>query len=711
MSAAELAFTNRATDIKSPHLLLVPEAPAPDATAERYEILSRVASTVSYCTLKDLASQLADLLRPLVDFDYLDVMVFDEDKTEALWRSTAAEQSPVIDDPVDETTTTWVKQYQRALCIGDRKRDGRFSAQTGTRQSQNLEFRSLYRLPLRTAHRALGIFSIASFQPDCCSEEQVRFLFSVAEQLSLSIAHALSVERCRLAQKELWGKNARLEMIMQVISRANSPQDFDDVWAEVACDIRKVLNAQLSFIALLESPNGTYRIEAIDVSSNCEIQGTESREVLAERLDKSRFFEGKSWTGRADFLEKIVSIRSEAKENAARMEVCVVPIVARGQTFGLLAVAKAEGQPFTEDEVSFASCVASQMALANEIVVVHRELQSSRNDSANEKVYQTDPIPSEPGFEEIVGKSAVLGQVLREVEIVAPTDSAVLILGETGTGKELIAQAIHNRSLRRDQPFVKVNCAAIPSGLLESELFGHEKGAFTGAVMRKAGRFEVADRGTIFLDEVGDIPLELQPKLLRVLQEHEFERLGSTRTQQVDVRVIAATHRDLRQMVANGQFRSDLYYRLKVFPLSLPALRERYEDIPALVRYYVDKYAKRLNRRIEEIPTRAMEAFCAYYWPGNVRELQNFIERAVILSPGPILRAPLSELNDETDQACSSTLSPAECKERERVMRAIRDCNWVISGPNGAATRLGVKRTTLTYRIRKLNIPTRPQLS
>ena len=710
MSAAEAAFTNRAPVIKSPHLLLVPQTPEPEAIAERYEILSRVASTVSCCTLKDLASQLADLLRPLVDFDYLDVMVFEEGKTEALLRSTAAQQSPVINDPVDETTTAWVKQHQRPLCIADRKGEGRSGAQIGTRQGQSLEYRSLYRLPLHMAHRSLGIFSIASFQPHCCSEEEIRFLFSVAEQLSVSIAHALSVERCQLAQKELWAKNARLEMIMQVISRANSPQDFDDVLAEAVGDVRKVLSAQLAFIALLESPNGSYRIEAIDVSSNCEILGMEGREVLGQRLDRSRFAEGKSWTGRADFLEQILLIRSEVKENAARMEGCVVPIAARDQTFGLLAVARAEGQPFTEDEVSFASCIASQMALANEVVMVHSRSASSPNESANEKVYQTDPIPSEPGFEEIVGKSAVLGQVLREVEIVAPTDSAVLILGETGTGKELIAQAIHNRSLRHDQPFVKVNCAAIPSGLLESELFGHEKGAFTGAVMRKAGRFEIADRGTIFLDEVGDIPLELQPKLLRVLQEHEFERLGSTRTQQVDVRVIAATHRDLRQMVANGQFRSDLYYRLKVFPLFLPALRERYEDIPALVRFYVDKYAKRLNRRIEEIPTQAMEAFCAYYWPGNVRELQNFIERAVILSTGPILRAPLSELNDEIDQASKSTLSPAECKERELVMRAMRDCNWKISGPNGAATRLGMKRTTLAYRIRKLNIPTRPQL-
>jgi formate hydrogenlyase transcriptional activator len=311
-------------------------------------------------------------------------------------------------------------------------------------------------------------------------------------------------------------------------------------------------------------------------------------------------------------------------------------------------------------------------------------------------------------FENIVGGSAALQRVLRDLEVVAPTDSGVLILGETGTGKELIARAIHNLSGRRDRAFIKVNCAAIPSGLLESELFGHERGAFTGAIMRKAGRFEIADKGTLFLDEVGDIPLELQPKLLRVLQEREFERLGSNRTQQVDVRVVAATHRNLKQMVQDGQFRSDLYYRLNVFPLSVPALRERCEDIPPLVRHFVNEYAQRMNRRIETIPPQAIEVFRNYSWPGNVRELQNLIERSVILSPGSVLRAPLAELKEDVVQTPSAELSTMEQMEREHVLRAVRASNWVIGGPNGAAARLGMKRTTLAYRIQKLNIPLRP---
>jgi formate hydrogenlyase transcriptional activator len=352
--------------------------------------------------------------------------------------------------------------------------------------------------------------------------------------------------------------------------------------------------------------------------------------------------------------------------------------------------------------------VASQVAIAVERSRVQSELQRLRESSGEERIYLEEEISSELNFEEIVGKSAALQRALRQVEVVAPTDSGVLIQGETGTGKELIARAIHNLSARRDRPFVKLNCAAIPSGLLESELFGHEKGAFTGAIMRKAGRFEVADKGTLFLDEVGDIPLELQPKLLRVLQEHEFERLGSTRTQQVDVRVIAATHRDLKQMVEDAQFRSDLYYRLHVFPLPVPPLRDRREDIPILVRHYVDKYARRMHRRIETIPSQAMEVFASYSWPGNVRELQNFIERAVILSPGTVLRAPLAELKEATVQEPSSKLSTLEEAEREHVVRALRESNWVIGGPHGAAARLGMKRTTLAYRIRKLNIPCRP---
>jgi formate hydrogenlyase transcriptional activator len=405
-----------------------------------------------------------------------------------------------------------------------------------------------------------------------------------------------------------------------------------------------------------------------------------------------------------------LEIRKEAEMAVgAYRSLCRLPLTTPQGSLGVLSLATVRPHHYSEEEMRLLSLASDQVAFGLANSLLHAEVQRFRDEFSPQDAYQEPTGSSDPSFENIVGRSHALQRVLREVEVVAPTDSGVLIQGETGTGKELVAQAIHNRSARRDRPFIKVNCAAIPSGLLESELFGHEKGAFTGAIMRKPGRFELADKGTLFLDEVGDIPLELQAKLLRVLQEHEFERLGSTRTQQVDVRVIAATHRDLKKMVEDVTFRSDLYYRLHVFPLTVPALRERREDIPLIVRHFVDKYAKRMNRRIETIPVRTMEAFADYSWPGNVRELQNFVERAVILSPGGALRAPLEELKQETSQGVQTNLSTLEEMEREHVLRALKESNWVTGGPKGAAVRLGMKRTTLAYRIRKLGIPVRPQ--
>jgi formate hydrogenlyase transcriptional activator len=320
-----------------------------------------------------------------------------------------------------------------------------------------------------------------------------------------------------------------------------------------------------------------------------------------------------------------------------------------------------------------------------------------------------DRIHTEHHGTEIIGASPAFKEVVRQVEVVAPTNATVLLQGETGTGKELLARAVHHQSFRSDHPFITVNCAAMPSGLLESELFGHERGAFTGALAQKLGRFELAHQGTLFLDEIGDLPLDLQPKLLRVLQEQEVERLGSTRTRRVDVRVLAATNRELAQMVDAGQFRADLYYRLHVFPITVPPLRQRSEDIPLLVRHFVRHYARQLGRRLDTIPAEAMAALTHYHWPGNVRELQNIIERAVILSPGPVLRLAL----DELPQSRPAPGSPAGARtleevEREHILRVLQDAKGVIGGPHGAAARLGLRRTTLLYRLEKLGIARQP---
>jgi formate hydrogenlyase transcriptional activator len=447
----------------------------------------------------------------------------------------------------------------------------------------------------------------------------------------------------------------------------------------------------------------------------CRLLGTEQPAPLHAPIDEttmwSTYEEQKPLWVEDSQMEKRLDVGKEA-QNAVGVgyrSLCRLPLRTPKGCLGVLSVATKQPQRHSKQDVRLLSLAADQVALGLANRLLQAELQKLKREFGDANAYVKDEQRSEPSFEQIVGRSPALQRVLRQVEVVAPTDSGVLILGETGTGKELMAQGIHDRSARRDRPFVKVNCAAIPSGLLESELFGHEKGAFTGAIMRKPGRFELADKGTLFLDEVGDIPLELQAKLLRVLQEHEFERLGSTRTQQVEVRVIAATHRDLKSMVEEGTFRSDLYYRLHVFPLTVPPLRDRREDIPLLVRHFVDKYAKRMNRHIETVPARTMEAVTDYTWPGNVRELQNFIERSVILSTGPSLRAPLEELKQQTSQAVQTNLSTLEELEREHVLRALRESNWVTGGPKGAAVRLGMKRTTLAYRIRKLGIKVRPQ--
>jgi formate hydrogenlyase transcriptional activator len=389
---------------------------------------------------------------------------------------------------------------------------------------------------------------------------------------------------------------------------------------------------------------------------------------------------------------------------------CSVPLLFCDRVLGALNLGRCRDEPFNAEEITLLTDVAKQIAIAVENAQAYQQISELTDQLAKEKLYLEEEIRTEHNFEEIVGESAALRRVLKEVETVAPTDSTALIRGETGTGKELIARAMHQLSPRRERTFVKLNCAAIPTGLLESELFGHEKGAFTGAIMHKVGRFELAHRGTLFLDEVGDIPVELQPKLLRVLQEQEFERLGSTRTIRVSVRLVAATNRDLAQMVADGRFRSDLFYRLNVFPILLPPLRERRDDIPRLVRHFAQKVARRMGRRIESIPAQTMEALVRYPWPGNIRELENVIERAVILSPGPELNINLHELQSlpiQIEGAPEGNLTLADV-ERDHILTALRESRWVLGGPNGAAARLAMKRTTLQSKMKKLGI-TRPQ--
>jgi formate hydrogenlyase transcriptional activator len=391
-----------------------------------------------------------------------------------------------------------------------------------------------------------------------------------------------------------------------------------------------------------------------------------------------------------------------------------LPLISRERSLGVLSLVSSAENACAEGDSAFLAQVANQIALAVENAIAYGEISSLKDKLAQEVIYLQDEIRTELKFEEIVGNSDVLRRVLAELETVAPTDSTVLIYGETGTGKELIARAIHNLSSRKSNAFVKLNCAAIPTGLLESELFGHEKGAFTGAIAQRVGRFELANRGTVFLDEIGEIPLELQPKLLRVLQEREYERLGSTRTLHTDARLIAATNRDLEAMVRDQTFRTDLYYRLNVFPVRVPSLRERREDIPLLVRHFVQQFSLRMNRSIETIPSETMNTLVRYDWPGNIRELQNVIERAVIVSNGPVLKVPLDELRTRHSVESSNGSGPSEDlvkmrgvldeAERKQILAALKQARWVVAGPKGAAALLGMKRSTLQAHMQRLGI-------
>ena len=425
-----------------------------------------------------------------------------------------------------------------------------------------------------------------------------------------------------------------------------------------------------------------------------------------------RFAPGKSST--FDNLEEVRDDTESFGNNVGRLfyervsaeglrSGCDLPLIGRRGVVAVLNARKRSERGFEKEDVEFLEQVSRQLAIAVENALDYETAIKDRDKETKQRLYLEEEIRAE--FREIVGESRELKTALSLVSVVAPTDSSVLIQGETGTGKELVARAIHRLSGRSEKAFVKLNCAAIPLGLLESELFGHEKGAFTGAIAQKTGRFELADKGTLFLDEVGDIPLELQAKLLRVIQEQEFERLGSNRTHKVDVRLIASTHRDLAAMVKQGTFREDLYYRLKVFPIHVPALRQRTEDIPRLVRHFTALYSQRMNKRVEVIPAETMDALERYQWPGNVRELQNFIERAVILSAESTLRAPTSELERfHTPKESNVPMNGLAEVERDHILRALEASKWVIGGRNGAAGCLGMKRTSLVYRMKKLGI-------
>ena len=535
------------------------------------------------------------------------------------------------------------------------------------------------------------------------------------------------IEARKTAEQAIVTQNSRLQLLLKLTQEITSNLEYRELLRAISASIREVMDCDAVQIWLADSASGKFRLYALDFP---EGKGFVKEGILIESVGAcKRALETLQPTIRniANPQEFPPDLYKLMLAEGLKTQ-CVIPLVSRGRAVAALTINRRTDNPFLPDEIDFLQEASGQIAIAIENCLAFSQISELKEKLAQEKVYLEEEIRSDMGFEQIVGNSPALKHVLQLVETVASSDSTVLLLGETGTGKELIARAIHDRSGRKNRTFVKLNCAAIPTGLLESELFGHEKGAFTGAITQKIGRLELADQGTLFLDEVGDIPLEVQPKLLRALQEREFERLGSTHTRKVNVRLVAATNRDLESMIAAREFRSDLYYRLNVFPIRIPPLRERKYDIPLLVSYFVQKFAKQMQKKVESIPGSVMKALTAWEWPGNVRELENFVERAVILSRGRSLAAPLAELrkvsgaepkaaaanHDDIARIVKETINALHGnnsatgdrlkKQRDEIVRALTEAKGRVGGADGAAARMRMNRTTLLARMKKLGI-------
>ena len=562
--------------------------------------------------------------------------------------------------------------------------------------------RSTYVFPVSTSQERYGILVVTRERGEEFVPEDVELIRSLASHVAVALECALARDRAEQYQRDLAKERDRLRLLLEINNHVVSQLEVKDVFRAASASIRSYFANEFTGVWLIDRETNQLQSVLLDFPTGKGLlDDVAPTHLTDDDFDRLRRREPGFWSVAdierlpAPIVEKL---RAELIESVA-----VTPLVTRTGPLGLLAIGSRRPDAFGQQDLDLFCQIGAQIALAVDNAMAYGRLSASHAHLEDQRLYLESEIRSEYSFEDIVGKSAALRAVLDHVSIVAPTDSTVLLHGETGTGKELIARAIHNRSPRRDRTFVRLNCAAIPSGLVESELFGHEKGAFTGALMQKRGRFELADRGTLFLDEIGDISLELQPKLLRALQEHEFERLGSTKTIHVDVRLIAATHRDLPAMIRNNQFREDLFYRLNVFPIEIPPLRERREDIPLLIQYLVSRLSRRMQKRIRSIPKHAMETLVNADWPGNVRELENFIERCVILTQGDELHVPRTELKRSPLQT-PATGGTFEEAERQAIIDALKTAAGKISGKSGAAERLGLKRTTLQNKMRQLKI-------
>jgi formate hydrogenlyase transcriptional activator len=680
------------------------------------EINNRIASNLE---LRDLFISISGCLRNILHHDYADLSFYDPE-TDRMRVYAIDNASNIKFGQEDvwaslENTPPGLAIHTRKTVMRERPNLDEFPSES-MRRALEEGIQSGCTVPLISRDRVLGVLTLASRRESAFTADDVELLTQVGVQVALAVQNALNFEAVRMAEQQISRDRDRLNLLLNVNNAIVSHLDLRELMRVISSYLKDAFRHDLVGLALYEAETNQLRTYMYDQPDDQPFVEEGQPVPLVGSMAGQAFTSGKPVFKNQIDEEFQAGINKRIRAAGFKSGGCI-PLIAHGKKLGTLGVGSFEEDVFSDDEVGLLCQIANQIALVLENAIAFREIETLKNKLSEEKLYLEEEINTASDFEQIIGSSPALKRILKQVETVAPTDSTVLIQGETGTGNEMIARAIHSLSARRERTMVKINCAAIPMGLIESELFGHEKGAFTGAIAQRVGRFELANKGTLFMDEVGEIPQALQPKLLRVLQEREFERLGSTRTISVDVRLIAATNRNLEQMVSEKQYRDDLYYRLNVFPITIPPLRERQEDIPLLVRFFTSKFARRMKKRIGTIPAPAVTALQQYHWPGNIRELENVIERAVILSSGTELQIPLHEMKLQTKAATGSPEHSSakaenagsepgslEAVEREHILRVLRETDWVVSGPKGAAATLGLKRTTLQARMKKLGI-------